>query len=210
MDIYIKPNEKITITATKNVYLKDVGEIWIPGQSNASVENLVVFQIPQQAEKSYLLSIIDIIKVITQKFPNATVNNVGEQDILIVYQQKKQKQYKPWLYSKIAFISLILFAGASTSIMSFHSDAQMPKIFQNYYYIFFGEYNDMPLLLAIPYTIGLGVGIILFFNHFSKIYITKDPTPIEIEMTTYEKETNTSIIDALNQNKNSKKSGDSS
>ena len=89
--------------------------------------------------------------------------------------------------------------------MSFHSDAQIPKIFQNYYYIFFGEYNDMPLILAIPYTIGLGVGIILFFNHFSKIYVTKDPTPIEIEMTTYEKETNTSIIDALNRKQ---KSGD--
>ncbi len=43
--------------------------------------------------------------------------------------------------------------------------------------------------------------------HFSKKYITKDPTPIEIEMTTYEKEANTSMIDALNKNA---KSGDSS
>ena len=111
-------------------------------------------------------------------------------DILVDYKQKPKVQNKLWLYTKVAAIALILFSGASTSIMSFHSDAQIPKIFQNYYYIFFGEYNDMPLILAIPYTIGLGVGIILFFNHFSKIYVTKDPTPIEIEMTTYEKETN--------------------
>lgn len=207
MDIYIKPNEKITITGRKIVYLKDVGELWIPGQSSASLENLVVFQIPEDTEKTYLLSVMDIIKAITLKFTDATVNNVGETDILLVYQQKRQQSNKPWLYSKIAFISLVLFAGASTSIMSFHSDAQIPKIFQNYYYIFFGEYNDMPLILAIPYTIGLGVGIILFFNHFSKKYITKDPTPIEIEMTTYEKEANTSMIDALNKNS---KSGDSS
>ena len=93
--------------------------------------------------------------------------------------------------------------------MSFHSDAEMPKIFQNYYTIFFGESTTSPLILEIPYTIGLGTGIILFFNHFSKKYITKDPTPIEIEMTTYDKETNASIIDALNQ-KNSQKSGESS
>ncbi len=207
MDIYIKPNEKITITGRKIVYLKDVGELWIPGQSSACLENLVVFQIPEDTEKTYLLSVMDIIKAITLKFTDATVNNVGETDILLVYQQKRQQPNKSWLYSKIAFISLVLFAGASTSIMSFHSDAQIPKIFQNYYYIFFGEYNDMPLILAIPYTIGLGVGIILFFNHFSKKYITKDPTPIEIEMTTYEKEANTSMIDALNKNS---KSGDSS
>lgn len=203
MDIYIKPNEKITITGRKIVYLKDVGEIWIPGQTTASLENLVVYQIPEDTEKTYLISVIDIIKAITLKFPDATVNSVGEMDILLTYQKQYKQQNKVWLYSKIVFISLILFTGASTSIMSFHSDAQIPKIFQNYYYIFFGEYNDMPLILAIPYTIGLAIGIILFFNHFSKIYVTKDPTPIEIEMTTYEKETNTSIIDALNRKQKS-------
>ena len=203
MDIYIKPNEKITITARKIVYLKDVGEIWIPGQSTASLENLVVYQVPEDTEKTYLISVIDIIKAITLKFPDATVNNVGEMDILLTYQKQYKQQNKVWLYSKIVFIALILFTGASTSIMSFHSDAQIPKIFQNYYYMFFGEYNDMPLILAIPYTIGLAIGIILFFNHFSKIYVTKDPTPIEIEMTTYEKETNTSIIDALNRKQKS-------
>ncbi len=203
MDIYIKPNEKITITGRKIVYLKDVGEIWIPEQTTASLENLVVYQIPEDTEKTYLISVIDIIKAITLKFPDATVNNVGEMDILLTYQKQYKQQNKVWLYSKIVFISLILFTGASTSIMSFHSDAQIPKIFQNYYYIFFGEYNDMPLILAIPYTIGLAIGIILFFNHFSKIYVTKDPTPIEIEMTTYEKETNTSIIDALNRKQKS-------
>ncbi len=205
MDIYIKPNEKITVTSRKIVYLKEIGEIWIPEQSTACIENLVVFEIPENIEKTYLISVMDIIKAITLKLPDATVNNVGEMDILVEYQQKQKAINKLWLYTKITAIAIILFSGASTSIMSFHSDAQIPKIFQNYYYIFFGEYNDMPLILAIPYTIGLGVGIILFFNHFSKIYVTKDPTPIEIEMTTYEKETNTSIIDALNRKQ---KSGD--
>ncbi len=205
MDIYIKPNEKITVTGRKIVYLKEIGEIWIPEQSTACIENLVVFEIPENIEKTYLISVMDIIKAITLKLPDATINNVGEMDILVEYQQKQKAINKLWLYTKITAIAIILFSGASTSIMSFHSDAQIPKIFQNYYYIFFGEYNDMPLILAIPYTIGLGVGIILFFNHFSKIYVTKDPTPIEIEMTTYEKETNTSIIDALNRKQ---KSGD--
>lgn len=205
MDIYIKPNEKITVTGRKIVYLKEIGEIWIPEQSTACIENLVVFEIPENIEKTYLISVMDIIKAITLKLPDATVNNVGEMDILVEYQQKQKAINKLWLYTKITAIAIILFSGASTSIMSFHSDAQIPKIFQNYYYIFFEEYNDMPLILAIPYTIGLGVGIILFFNHFSKIYVTKDPTPIEIEMTTYEKETNTSIIDALNRKQ---KSGD--
>ena len=141
MDIYIKPNEKITVTGRKIVYLKEIGEIWIPEQSTACIENLVVFEIPENIEKTYLISVMDIIKAITLKLPDATVNNVGEMDILVEYQQKQKAINKLWLYTKITAIAIILFSGASTSIMSFHSDAQIPKIFQNYYYIFFGEYK---------------------------------------------------------------------
>ena len=90
MDIYIKPNEKITVTGRKIVYLKEIGEIWIPEQSTACIENLVVFEIPENIEKTYLISVMDIIKAITLKLPDATVNNVGEMDILVEYQQKQK------------------------------------------------------------------------------------------------------------------------
>ena len=43
----------------------------------------------------------------------------------------------------------------------------------------------MLLQIAFSYSIGLAVGIIVFFNHFSKKKLTKDPTPIEIEMKKY-------------------------
>ena len=102
---------------------------------------------------------------------------------------------------KILFVSVILFCGASTTIMCFHSDAQLPLIFQNFYYMFYGENKELPLLLAVPYSIGLGVGILVFFNHFSKFAMSKDPTPIEVEMTTYEKETIQSTIEQLNRKK---------
>ena len=59
----------------------------------------------------------------------------------------------------------------------------------------------MPAILSVPYSIGIGLGIIIFFNHFSKFSLTEDPTPIEIEMTTYEKETNASVIDYLSRQK---------
>ena len=59
----------------------------------------------------------------------------------------------------------------------------------------------MPAILSVPYSIGIGLGIIIFFNHFSKLSLTEDPTPLEIEMTTYEKETNASVIDYLSRQK---------
>lgn len=78
--------------------------------------------------------------------------------------------------------------------MCFHTDTQIPLIFQNYYYLFFGENVDMPAILSIPYSIGLV--LVLAFNYVPRLLLTR--TPIEIEMTTYEKKSNASVVDKLN------------
>lgn len=201
VDIYIKPMEKVQMVQKREVLLRDVAEVFVGGQTKGEAEKIVVFQIPSDRKKTYLLSVIDLIQALNQKYPDATVSNVGEMDILIEYLPREEKKTKGWTLIKVAFVSLILFIGAATTIMCFHTDVQLPLIFQNIYYIFFGENREMPALLSIPYSIGLGLGIIIFFNHFSKVSLTEDPTPIEIEMTTYEKETNVSVIDFLGRRK---------
>lgn len=201
MDIYIKPVEKAQIIQKREVLLRDIAEVFVGGQTAGEAEKLVVFRIPETGEKTYLLSVVDIIKVLNQKWPDATISNVGEMDILIEYLPTATKRNPLWLAAKVFFVSLVLFVGASTTIMCFHSDTQVPLVFENIYYMFFGENKEIPKLLSIPYSIGLGLGIIVFFNHFSQFSLTKDPTPIEIEMTTYEKETNASVIDYLNRRK---------
>ena len=50
-------------------------------------------------------------------------------------------------------------------------------------------------MIELTYSIGLSLGIIIFYNHFGKIKITKDPTPIEVEMKTYEDEINTVLVE---------------
>lgn len=201
MDIYIKPVEKVQVVQKRNVLLRDVAEVFIDGQTAGEAETLAVFQIPEEKKRTYLLSVMDIIRELSKQYPGASISNVGEMDILVEYLPKPERKKPLWTVAKVLMISLILFTGASTTIMCFHSDAQVPLIFQNIYYIFFGENREMPAMLSVPYSIGLGLGIIIFFNHFSKITLTEDPTPIEIEMTTYEKEANASIIDALEHGK---------
>ncbi len=196
-DIYIKPVEKVQVIGKREVLLRDVAEVY--GMSEA--ETVPVFRIPGENKKTYLLSVLDLIRALSQKYPDASVSNVGEADILIEYLPHPEKRTRLWTWAKAAFVSMILFVGAATTIMCFHTDVQLPLIFQNIYYLFFGENREMPALLSIPYSIGLGLGIIIFFNHFSKISLTQDPTPIEIEMTTYEKETNASVIDHLGRQK---------
>ena len=203
MDLYIKPKKKVLIIKRKIIYLKDICESFFSGNIDKNnIDNIIITKINTDKDCEMVISVIDIIRKINLNFENITVSNLGESETLVEYQTKQRNNSKFIEGIKVLFVSFILFTGAATAIMSFHSDAQMPEIFDKFYYIFLGEYSNNTSIIAIPYTIGLGVGIIVFFNHFSKKYITKDPTPIEVQMTTYEKETIESIIDTLEKSVN--------
>ena len=48
--------------------------------------------------------------------------------------------------------------------------------------------------LEISYSVGLGAGIMLFFNHVGGRRITKDPTPIEVSIRKYEEDVDKTLI----------------
>ena len=205
MDIYIKPSQKTQIVGKKLIFLTDVAEIYAEKNITQKLEYLPVYRISSDAEKTYLISVLDLIQVISAAVPQASISNLGAEDVLLEYLPKPRKENKLFVAGKILFVSAVLFCGAATTIMCFHSDTQLPLIFRNYYYMFYGENKDLPLILVLPYSIGLLTGILVFFNHFSKLAISKDPTPIEVEMTTYENETITSMIEQLSQEKKKEK-----
>lgn len=198
MDIYIKPVKKVQVTKKQHIYIRDIAEVVAEGKLAERVKNIKLMEIKEKNEKSYLISVIDIISKINAVLPGNTINNVGEIDTIVEYSTKGKSENKLWLYLKVTFVAIILFTGSATAIMSFHSDAQMSTVFDNYYYIFFKEQATNPIIIDLPYSIGLAVGIIVFFNHFSGKKITNDPTPIEVEMSTYESEVTDNIIDTLN------------
>lgn len=204
MDIYIKPLKKASVTKRKNIYIEDISEIYAEKINLEKIKTAVIFTVPNDDEQNYTISVMDIIKSISHILPQATITNLGEMDTLLHYIPKQKPPSRLFSAAKIAFISLVLFFGGATAIMSFHHDAEVPKILMGYYHMFNGTSLPMVYVLDIPYSLGLGVGIIVFFNHFSKIKLTKDPTPIEVQMTTYEGETTTSIIDNLNKKKEKK------
>jgi len=122
----------------------------------------------------------------------------------------KKSPDRTWLkWLKIAFVVVVLFIGSSTAIMSFHTDGQMPKIFEKYYSIFFGQEKTNPGIINIPYSIGLAVGIVVFYNHLMGKKITDDPTPIEVEMEQYDREVTETMVDAMSQRKERMENGSS-
>lgn len=101
-------------------------------------------------------------------------------------------------WAKTAFVCLLSFFGASFSIMAFNNDIDIQKLFGQLYETFTGQKSNGFTLLEISYSIGVGMGVLIFFNHFAKRKGMTDPTPLEVEMRTYEDEIDTTLIESGN------------
>jgi len=203
MDIYIKPKKKVSLSSQPEILISDVAEVVATKEVTAKIKKMKLLDTDTTTKRkqNYLVSITDIITVIQKTYPNYTVNNVGETDTWVQFLAQKSPDRTWFKWLKIAFVVVVLFIGSSTAIMSFHTDGQMPKIFENYYRIFFGEEKTNPGLINIPYSIGLAIGIIVFYNHLMGKKLTDDPTPIEVEMEMYDRDVTETMVDAMAQRK---------
>lgn len=183
--VYIKANGNC-IVYNKKVTLSDVLKI--------ECTNLGVLRAIKQMdlhhfshEHAQVFSILKVIERIHQEYPAVEVVNCGESDFIVEYQLETIKN--PLLEKlKLILISTIVFFGSAFTIMTFHIDIGIQKTFERFYEQLMGVEKPAVTELEISYSIGLAVGIIVFFNHFSKNKLTKDPTPIEVEMKKYNKD----------------------
>ena len=85
--------------------------------------------------------------------------------------------------------------------MNFHEDVSMQDAHQRLYKIITGKSVDKPLMFQIPYSFGLGLGMILFFNHVFKKRLNEEPSPLEVEMFNYQQDLDRYVV--MHENKES-------
>ena len=56
-------------------------------------------------------------------------------------------------------------------------------------------------MFQIPYSFGLGLGMIFFFNHVFKKRLNEEPSPLEVEMFNYQQDLDRYVI--MHENKES-------
>lgn len=95
---------------------------------------------------------------------------------------------------KDLFVGMIAFFGAAFSIMTFNADVSVTEVFSKIYLLVTGESRPGGTIVELGYCVGLAIGILMFFNHFSRKKIETDPTPIQIQMRSYENDINTALI----------------
>ena len=192
--VYLKAERNVEVK-DDDVFLKDIAKVYcVNGNIAAKVKAIKVHRFAAQESKRQVLGILKLIEMIQQACPNVTVENLGETDILIEHiNVNKHKGLVQWI--KLAFVAAISFFGTGFTIMAFHNDISINKIFSKVYELVMGYPADGYSILEVSYSIGLAIGIIMFFNHIGGRRITKDPTPIEVEMRIYETDVNKALIE---------------
>lgn len=193
--IYIKIPQNVEVT-NKKVYVGDLGTIFCANKAlEKELGNQVLMVVDSKQDMKYMFSILKVVEIASKLSPQASVVNLGETDFILSY--KVPQQHKKWLeYGKTALVCLSIFFGAAFTIMTFNEDVSVADVFTMVYGLFLGKESAYQgHLLEISYSIGLAVGILLFFNHFSQKKIHNDPTPIEIEICTYEEESNKTMLE---------------
>lgn len=192
--LYIK-GENNTEVKSRDVMLKDILTIECADANIANhIKVMKILKFPEKGQHRMVISVLKIIKTIHEKYPSLQIENLGPTDFIVTYEHPEEKS-KFMEYLKVGFISVLVFFGAAFSIMSFNNDISVTRMFGQIYQLVTGTQSDGFGALELSYSIGIAIGILIFFNHFGKKRFSVDPTPMEVEMRLYENDIQTTLVD---------------
>lgn len=189
--LYMRLKRRISIRRGEVVQLKDAAHIVT---ENLEIRNkLMQVELYRHQVKDGNRVVIDLLQIITiikKQWPQLQIEVYGDPQILVLV---TDREYKP-KYMLLVICWLLLFFGSGLALMNFHADVNMKETQIRIVELITGKRVDHPLWFQIPYSLGVGIGMILFFNHIFRKKFNEEPNPLEVEMYMYQENVNTYVI----------------
>lgn len=190
--VYLKISQ-VTEVYEPDVYVKDIAKVHCSDQTVEAKVKAVKVTSFQKTGSTYIGSVMELFKKLEAAEKNVQIDSIGEQDFVVNYRKRPSGSRLLPLF-KTGIMILTSFFGAAFAIMAFNNDSSVSDIFGTLYYLVMGTESDGFTILEVSYSLGLALGILVFFNHFASWKLTTDPTPIEVEMRLYEENLNKALI----------------
>jgi len=198
--VFLKLRHRVQVKPQAVVLIGDVAQmIATDDRLLEKVKQLPLYNIQPHDKNIVIIDIMKVIDAILRFDQTIDVQTIGPAQTIVevVY----EKKHVPFLYFLLVW--LLLFVGSALAIMNFHEDVSMKETHQHLYTMITGETAEKPLLFQIPYSLGLGLGMILFFNHVFRKRLNEEPSPLEVEMFNYQQSLDQYVL--LHENKESMK-----
>ncbi len=193
VNVYLKCDRNVEVQVP-DAFISDLGQLRCSDNTVAAkLKAIKAHHFEKNGAKRCVISTLHLVKLMEEVCPNITVNIVGETDVLLEWVDvNKHKSWQQWL--KAIMVCMVCFFGTAFTIMAYHNEIEIHKVFTEVYTMVMNKEPGGINILEVSYSIGLGVGIIVFFNHIGGRRITKDPTPIEVAMRNYEEDVDKALI----------------
>jgi stage V sporulation protein AA len=193
--VYIRMRNRVLVKGNQTVRIKDIARIIGPEEVIQIIEETFLLTVKKEDKNIIVIDLAQLIMAIRKVDPQIDVQTFGPSQTIIevIYSKKKMS------YLTFALVWFLLFIGAGMTIMNFHVDVSMGEVHQKVFTLITGKLDEKPLLIQIPYSFGLGIGMILFFNHFFKKRFNEEPSPLEVEMFNYQQDLDRYVT--MNENK---------
>ncbi|MBM7651503.1 stage V sporulation protein AA [Neobacillus cucumis] len=197
--IYIRMRHRVHVRPQEKIYLKDVAQVIAPEAILSKLQTMMIYQVTEKDQNIIVIDVMEVIKKVTSLFEDGEVQTIGPAQTIVEVVFEKKKVSLP-IFILIWFL---LFFGSAMTIMNFHDDVSMRSVQEKIYTIITEKKAVKPLLFQIPYSIGLGLGMILFFNHVFKHRLNEEPSPLEVEIFNYQLDLDNYVV--IHENKESMK-----
>ncbi|HLT54740.1 MAG TPA: stage V sporulation protein AA [Bacillota bacterium] len=183
--VYLRLKKTVEVSNLRTLLLKDIAFIGMENEAaKKTLEDIPVYRLTKRDKNLVVLDSFLIIETLTKLMNNLDIQLIGPAQTVIRVMPKSRK--KPLI--AVIFIWILLFIGTSMTIMNFHYDVSMQEVQQKLHYLLTGKTNPYPLWIQIPYSIGLGIGTLLFFNHWFNKRFNEEPSPLEVEVFNYQQD----------------------
>ncbi len=194
--VYLKCDRNVEVQSA-DVFLKDLGSLRCADDTvSAKLKALKVHHFAGSEAKRCVISTLKLVEMMEAVCPNIMVQVLGETDVLVEWIQV-DKHKGPVQLIKAAVVCLVSFFGTAFTIMAYHNDVGINDVFTQVYMMVMNREPKGVNVLEVSYSVGLALGIIVFFNHIGGRRLTKDPTPIEVAMRNYEKDVDEALIETV-------------
>jgi len=180
--LFLRLRKRLAVKPEALITLGDICQIYWDGEREEAIKRMPIYRVEPKDGNLIIIDIMQVIQRLRQVYPEAELDIQGSPQIIVEVQNPRKKA-NPVL---VAIVWLVLFIGSGLAIMNFHTDVSMTQVHERIFYLITGQKSQEPLWLQIPYSIGIGLGMILFFNHIFKKKINEEPSPLEVELFMYQ------------------------
>ncbi|GAB1156849.1 stage V sporulation protein SpoVAA [Paenibacillus illinoisensis] len=189
--VYIRLRSRIRIQRGRGVKLGDIAHVLTsPEEGEKRLLELELLRPGPEDGNLILIDILQIIPQIRRMLPEVTVELIGSGHTLVEVVAGTGKPSK----SLFILVWLLLFFGSALTIMNFHADVNMQEVQIRIVEMITGRRDEHPYLFQVAYSIGIGFGMAVFFNHLFKKKWNEEPTPLEVEMFLYQQNVDKFVV----------------